>query len=216
MNISDQTLSILKNFSEINTNILLRPGKTIRTMSPQKTVMAAATIDDDIPSEAGIFDLSRFLATISLFKNPDIDFQSEKFIIAGGKSKVSYTYAAPSMIVCAPDKELPVNNVIAKLSIKWEDIQNARRAAGVLQLTEIAFIGNGTTVSMAAVDTKNSTADIFEVEVGEVENSGPFKMVIKVDNLKLLPSDYEVSLSSNGVAFFKSDKVRYWIAIEAR
>lgn len=214
MNFSDDTLNILKNFSGINPSIMFRPGNTLRTISPQKTVMAAATISENIESNAAVYDLSRFLSTVSLFDKPDVDFGQDKFTIKNGRSRVSYTYASESMIVTPPEKDIQVPDPEATFNVEWNDIQNVIRAAGVLQLGEIAFKSDGTNVTLCAVDTKNPTADNYSVDVATSDKT--FNMVIKVENLKLLPADYEVALSSKGMAHFKSDSVQYWIALESQ
>jgi len=214
MQFSDDTLSILKNFSGINPSIKFNTGNVIRTISPQKTVMAAATIDENIEDNAAIYDLSRFLSTLSLFDNPEIVFGPDKFTITSGRSRVNYTYASESMIITPPDKDIQVPNPEATISVEWNDIQSVIRAAGVLQLGEIAFKCNGTTISMAAVDSKNPTADNYSVDVGE--GSTEFNMIIKVENLRLLPDDYIIALSSKGMAHFKSNKVQYWIALQSQ
>lgn len=215
MNFSDNTLSILKNFSGINPSLIFKPGKTLRTISPQKTVMAAAIIDEDIGSSAAVYDLSRFLSTLSLFENPDVQFGDNKFTIQSGRSRVNYTYASESMIITPPEKDIVVPNPEATFKVNWTDIQNVIRAAGVLQLGEIAFKSDGKTISLSAVDSKNPTADNYSVDVGDGTGQ-PFNMIIKVENLRLMQADYTVSLSSKGMAHFKSDKVQYWIALESR
>lgn len=215
MHFSDNTLSILKNFSGINPSLIFKPGKTLRTISPQKTVMAAAIIDEDIESSAAVYDLSRFLSTLSLFENPDTQFGDTKFTIQSGRSRVNYTYASESMIITPPEKDIVVPNPEATFKIGWTDIQNVIRAAGVLQLGEIAFKSDGKTISLSAVDSKNPTADNYSVDVGD-GNGQPFNMIIKVENMRLMQADYTVSLSSKGMAHFKSDKVQYWIALESR
>jgi hypothetical protein len=214
MNFSDDTLSILKNFSGINPSIMFKPGNVIRTISPQKTVMAAATIDENIDTPAAVYDLSRFLSTLSLFENPEIQFGEDKFTITSGRSRVSYTYASESMIISPPEKDIQVPDPEATIDVNWADIQSVIRAAGVLQLGEIAFRCNGTTISMAAVDSKNPTADNYSVDVGEGDKT--FDMIIQVENLRLLPDDYTISLSSKGMAHFKSNKVQYWIALQTQ
>lgn len=212
MQFSENTLSVLKNFSGINPSVIFRPGKTIRTISPQKTVMASATIDESIEGNAAIYDLSRFLATLSLFENPEIEFLEHKFAIKSNRSYLNYTYAAESMIISPPDKDINIPLAEVKVTVNWDDIQKVIRAASVLQLGEIAFRGNGQSISIAAIDSKNPTADIFDVIIGETDNH--FEMIMKVENLKLMPKTYEVSLSSKGMAHFKADTIQYWIAIE--
>lgn len=212
MQFSENTLSVLKNFSGINPSVIFRPGKTIRTISPQKTVMASATVDELIEGNAAIYDLSRFLATLSLFENPEIEFLEHKFAIKSDRSHVNYTYAAESMIISPPDKDINIPSAEVKVTVNWDDIQKVIRAASVLQLGEVAFKGNGQSISIAAIDSKNPTADAFDVVIGETDNH--FEMIIKVENLKLMPKAYEVSLSSKGMAHFKADTIQYWIAIE--
>lgn len=212
MKFSENTLSILKNFSGINPSIIFKPGNVIRTLSPQKTVMAAATIDEKIESNAAVYDLSRFLATLSLFNDPEVEFGPNKFSIKSDRSRVNYTYAAESMIITPPDKDINVPSPEVNVQVNWDDIQQVIRAASVLQLSEIAFKGDGQSVSLAAIDSKNPTADGFDIVVGESDSH--FEMIIKVENLKLMPKNYDVSLSSQGMAHFKSDTIQYWIAIE--
>jgi len=216
MKFSSDTLSVLKNFSTINPSIVFKPGSVVRTISPQKTVMAAATIDETVETQAGVYDLSRFLSTLALFDNPDVDFGQDRFTIKGGRSELRYTYTSESLMVTPPEKDIVVPDPEVSVNIKWQDIESVRQAAGVLQLPEIAFIGDGNTITMSAVDSKTSTADNYNTVVAEGVSTDPFNMIIKTDNLKLVPTDYEVTLSSKGMAHFKSDKVQYWIAIESR
>lgn len=217
MKFSNETLNVLKNFSSINPSVMFKSGTTIRTISPQKTVMAAASITETVPSDAAVYDLSRFLATIQLFEDPEIQFGDSKFTISSGKSELKYTYTSPSMIISPPEKDIQVPNPELSVSkLPWKSIDSVIKAAGVLSLGEIAFIAKDTTVKMAAVDSKNPTADSFDVTIKDDYDGAPFTMIIRVDNLKLMPAEYDVSLSSKGMAHFKSDKVQYWIAVEAR
>ena len=216
MKFSNETLSVLKNFSQINPSVMFKPGQTIRTISPQKTVMAAATVGETFDKPAGIYDVSRFLATLSLFEEPDVNFGESQFNIKGGKRTLKYTYTAENMIVTPPERDIPVPDPEATLTISWDDLESVVRAAGVLGLPEIAFNAEGDTISLAAVDSKNPTAYNYSITVAEGGDYGDFRMIIKVDNLKLMPTNYEVALSSKGMAHFKSDKVQYWIAIESR
>lgn len=212
MKFSENTLSVLKNFSGINPSVVFKPGNVIRTISVQKTVMAAAIIDETVETPAAVYDLSRFLATLSLFSNPEVEFMPNKFAISSDRSRVNYTYAAESMIIVPPEKDITVPSPEVNVTVNWDDIQKVIRAASVLQLSEVAFRGDGQSVSLAAIDSKNPTADAFDVAVGDSDDH--FEMIIKVENLKLMPKNYDVSISSKGMAHFKSDKIQYWIAIE--
>ena len=216
MKFSTDTLNILKNFSNINPSIVFKAGSTIRTISPQKTVMAAATIGEYVDQQAGVYDLSRFLATLSLFDNPEVVFGTDRFTIKGGKSELKYTYTSESLIVSPPDKDIVVPDPEVTIDVSWSSIDSVIRATGVLQLPEVAFVSDGTTITLSAVDSKTSTADKYDIVIAEGVDTVPFNMIIKTDNLKLVHADYSVTLSSKGMAHFKSDKVQYWIAIESK
>lgn len=216
MKFSNETISVLKNFSTINPGLVFKPGSVIRTMHPQKTVMASAMVSENIEKTARVYDLSRFLATLSLFDDPDVEFTEDKFIISSGRSRVSYTYAAEAMVVSPPEKDIKSPSPEAVVMVKWKELDSVIRAAGVLKLSEVAFVSDGSTITLSAVDSKNPTADSYDIIVAESVSTESFKMIIKVENLKLMQNDYEVALSTKGIAHFKSSKAEYYIALESK
>jgi hypothetical protein len=214
MKLSENTISILKNFSGINQSLLFQKGNTLRTISPQKTVMAEAKIEDTIPGKAAVYDLARFLSTLSLFDAPDVDFGETMFTIQDGRRSVNYTYASESMIVTPPDKEIRLPSVDVDFNITSDDLQNVIRAAGILQVGDVEFSAKEGLIVMSAIDVNNPTSDRYDIEVTDYDGDD-FSMSIKVDNLKLIPEDYKISLSSAGMSHFKSNKVEYWIAVQS-
>lgn len=130
MKFNTDTLSILKNFSTINPSIVFKVGNTIRTISPQKTVMAAATIAESVEQQAGVYDLSRFISTLGLFETPEVVFGSDRFTIKGGRSELKYTYTSESFIVSPPDKDIFVPDPEAKINVRWQAIDSVIRAYG--------------------------------------------------------------------------------------
>jgi hypothetical protein len=214
MKFSERTLTILKNFATINPSIAFKPGNQIKTISPQKTVMATATIPDEIPSEACIYDMSRFLSTYGLFNDPNVVFEDNRFMIEQGKTKTNYYFADKSMIIAPPEKEVNIPSKDVEVDVEWADIKSVLNAAGVLQLPEIAFVGDGTTCSLKAVDTNNTTGDTFGIELGETKDK--FQLTIKTENLKLIPQNYKVTLCSKGISKFEGTDVTYFVAIESK
>lgn len=214
MKFSEQTLTVLKSFSQINKSILLKPGKVIRTIAPEKTLMAKATIPDEIPAEACIYDMSRFLSILSLYDDPEVNFNDKFFEISQGKRKTKYVYADVSMIHAPAEKDIKLPSKDLVVDVKWNDLQSVLRAASVLQFTEIAFVGDGETCSLTAIDSSNEGADTFGVEIGETSDT--FKFIFRTDNLKLLPLDYSVTICAKGVSEFKGENVTYHVAIESK
>jgi len=214
MKFSESTLTILKSFSTINKSILMKPGKVLRTITPEKTLMAYAEIGDEIPAQACVYDLSRFLSILGLYKDPDVEFHDKYFMITEGKQKTKYAFADVSMIHTAPDNTPSLPSADVQVTVSWDDLQSVLKAAGVLQFSEIAFVGQDGKVYLKAVDTSSQNADDYGIEIGETEDE--FKMIIKTGNLKLLAQDYQVTLCAKGIAEFKGDVASYLVAIDTK
>jgi hypothetical protein len=214
MKFSNETLSVLKSFTAINKSILMKPGNVLKTITPEKTLIAIAEIPDEIPSEACVYDLSRFLSILSLYNDPDVEFGDKYFIISEGKRRTKYVYADISMIHTPPEKDINIPSEDVVVSVTESDLSSVLKAAGVLQFTEIAFVGESGKCYLKAIDSANDNADDFGVEIGDTDDE--FKVIIKTDNLKLMPMDYEVTICSKGISEFKGDNVTYFVAIDSK
>jgi len=214
MKLSNETLTVLKSFTAINKSILLASGNVIKTITPEKTLIAIADIPDTIPSDACIYDLSRFLSILSLYNDPDVEFFDKYFIISEGKRRTKYVFADLSMIHTPPEKEIVIPSADVVVNVTNGDLASVQKAAGVLQFSEIAFVGEGGKCYLKAIDSSNNGADDFGIEIGETADV--FQIIIKTDNLKLMPLDYEVTLCSKGISQFKGTSVTYFVAIDSK
>lgn len=214
MKISEPTLNILKNYANINPNLVVHPGNVILTSSPLKTIAAKAEIEENFPSSFAIWELSKFIGVISLFSSPDFDFGDKQVIISSGKQKTKYTYADPSLIVQPPKNGIPWPDMPSvDFDLTAVDFNKTLKALSVLQLPEIAFVGNGSDISIEAINSKNNTADKFSVDVGN--STVKFTTVIKAEYLKLMQKDYKVSISSKGLIRFMAPNITYWVVAES-
>ena len=214
MKFSERTITILKSFASINKSILMKPGNVLKTVTPEKTLVAQATIPDQIPSQACIYDLSRFLSILSLYNDPDVEFHDKHFTITAGKQRTKYVYADISMIHAAPENDIKLPSDDVVVDVSWNDLQSVIKAAGVLQFQEVAFVGQEGKIYLKAIDGNNANSDDYGVEIGTT--SDEFKIIIKTDNLKLLPQDYKVTLCAKGISEFKTEGVTYHVAIDTK
>ena len=216
MNISDNTLSVLKNFSGINQNLAVKSGNKIRTISPQKTVMAVAQVEDKFDSPFAIYDLNQFLSAISLFEKPNFVFEDSNVVVANGKSSIRYFYADESMVMSAPERDIELPDTLVEFKLSVNDLKSTMQAASVLQAPNWSVVGNGSTIEIVVGDVKNSTSNNYRVTVGET--SEEFEVVFKVDNLKMMQRDYNVAISSKGISHFTTEKgdLQYFVATETK
>ena len=213
MNLSERSIQVLKNFSTINPSIQFREGNVLKTVSPNKTMMAKANLDSSIERTFAIYDLSRFLGVVSLFEDPEFELQENQLNINSTGRSVSYTYADPTTIVVPPENDLAIGECEVSFSLSQSQYIDIMKALGVMSFPELVVAGENGNLVIRATDTKNPSADKYDIVVGTTDPE--FQAVFKAENIKLMPDDYEVSISSRGIANFKSEDVEYWISIEA-
>ena len=220
MKLSNETVAILKNFGAINQGILFKPGKTLKTVSSHKNILAEVSIKEDIPAEFGIYDLNNFLSVISLHKDdPSFEFDEKQVTIVGnkGRSKIKYRFTPSNMIVTPPEKQLTMPDAEIKFELTAEDFEWVMRAASVLSSPQVAIESDGKKVSIVTLDLQNDSAHTDALEISE-GNGNKFKMVFKTENItKLMPGSYDVFISSKGISHFKNKTVplQYWVTTEA-
>ena len=212
MKITTNTLNVLKNFSKINPSILFVEGNTLRTISPNKTIMAKANVDTEFVKRCAIYNLDRFISTISLFQDPELKFGEKSVIINDSNKNSDYYYADENAIKTPPDREIKLPSVDVTFTLNDSNLKDVERAAGVLQLPEIFVMGDGSKIYIQAGDSKNPTSDTYSVEIGETKKT--FRAIFKVENIKIIPGEYEVSISSKGISHFSGKESEYWIAVE--
>ena len=220
MQLSNDTINVLKNFGAINQGILFKKGKVLKTMSSGKNILAEVTIKEDIPTEFGIYDLNKFLSVVSLHKdNPTFEFGDKEVKIVGnkGRSKMKYRFCEPTMIVTPPEKQLAMPNPEVSFSLSAEDFDWVMKASGVLGSPQVAVESDGSKVTVTAFDSSDSSAHTDALEVSD-GNGDKFRFVFKTENLtKLLNGGYDVQISSKGISNFKHKTVQlqYFISTEA-
>lgn len=213
MKLEGRTLSILKNFATINPSVLFKPGDTLKTVSPNKTILAHARMKDEVQNQFAIYDLSKFLSVLSLFEKPQLEVQEKFMVIKDDQQRVNYTFADPGSIVVAPEKTPQITNPEIQFRLTAASLDKVQKAMGVLKMPELAVTGDGSTIFVEATDSKNPSGDNFAVVVGDTSHT--FKMIFKAENIKIISGDYDVSISSKGIAHFATDDIEYWIVAEA-
>lgn len=213
MNLSESTVEVLKNFSTINPSLVFKQGNKLRTVSPQKNILASSVVAESFPSDFAIYELNQFLGLNSLFDNGSIAFGEKSLEISQGSTKCSYTYTDPSMVTAPPEKDLSLPSTDVSFDMSADTLRSVVNAANQLGLPEIAVRGDGSTVSLVATDSKNPSSNEFSVAVGDTEAT--FKFIFKTENFKFIPDNYSVEISAKGISHFAGERVEYWVATEA-
>lgn len=216
MNLSSDTVSLLKNFSDINQNILVKPGNKVQTISTMKNILAEAEISEKFESEFAIYDLPEFLRSVELFEKPELKFNGGSNVqIADSNSKqaIKYFFADKSVIV-SPTKNITMPDKEVTFTFKKETFAKLLKAATTLNLPDVAVKGNGKSINLVATDKKNKSSNEYSLVVGETDKS--FTAYFKTENFKMVSDDYDVAISKQKISHFvnRNKPIQYWIALE--
>ena len=215
MNLSDKTLTILKNFAGVNNSILVKKGNQLRTISVAKNILAEAEIEEDFPRQFGIYDLNQFLNGLSLHQDPDLDFENDTYLnIREGKRRAKYFFADPQVIISPPEKEITLPSEDVHFQLESTSLEKLLKAAAVYQLPDFSVIGEAGVVKLVVRDKKNDTSNSYSVIVGETGKQFTFNF--KVENIKIIPGSYDVVVSSKLLSQFTNSQynLKYFIALE--
>ncbi len=214
MKISHDTLALLKNFAGINTNILVRQGNVLSTVSAGKNILARATVTETFDREFAVYDLNNFLALLSLWDNPEIEFEETGMFLRDGGSEFEYGYADPSVVTAAPDKTLEIDPFFT-FTLTAADISMVQKAASILSAPTMSIVSKGGKVTLTVSDPSNPRANAYRKELTTTD-VGDFDCRLKVENLKVVADEYTVSLGRKKAMHFKNTtkELEYWLAME--
>jgi len=216
MNLTSDTVAILKNFSDINQNILVKPGNQLQTISTLKNILAQADVKEKFDQEFAIYDLPEFLRAVDLFDKSDLKFNGgQNLTIADSNSKQSIKYYfADKSVVVAPTKMINMPDKYVTFALKKDVFAKLMKGVTTLNLPDIAVTGDGKEIKLVATDKKTPSSNDYSIVVGETDKT--FKAYFKTENFKMIEGDYDVAISSKNISHFKhkSKEIEYWIALE--
>ena len=217
MKLSSNTTMVLKNFATINQNLVIKEGSELLTMSSMKNIVAKAIVEENFPKEFAIYDLNEFLASLSIFKSPVLEFEEQYLTIKEEDQphkKLTYFYSDPS-VVQSPTKTITMPSEEVKFHLDMNKLLEMKRAAGVIGSPDMVLQKSSGNSSLLVKDKKNDTANNYSSDI-KTDGDGEYKFFFKVENLKLFDGDYDVKISSKNISHFKNDKssIEYWIALE--
>lgn len=213
MKLSKDTLSVFKNFASINSNLSIKAGKTLVTMSTGKNIIAKADVAEEFPIDFGIYDLNEFLGTLSLFESPELEFTDKSVTIKEGKNSVKFFAANAQVLTPVPAmKAFPEPDI--QFDLPQQMLSQIQRVASILKVADFSISGDGNVITIAVGDKKNPTGTTFDSELGTTDKT--FKVNLKVENLRMLATDYTVSIGGKKIARFQSTNnlLTYFVAIE--
>lgn len=213
MKLSKDTLAVFKNFAGINSNLSIKTGNKLTTISSGKNIMAEVVVGESFPIDFGVYDLNEFLGAMSLFESPELEFNDKTVAIREGKNSVKYFGAAQSVLTTVPTmKQFPTPDI--EFDLPSTMLSQIQRVASILRVSDFSLVGDGSTISVVVGDKTNPTGNTYDSELGVTDKV--FKVNFKVENLKMMPGDYRVSIGGKKISRFQATNMQlvYYVALE--
>jgi len=222
MKLTDYTSQVLKNFSGINSNMVFNTGNRVSTISEARNILASVEVDSTFPQEFGVYDLSEFLSVLSLVDEPVLKID-EKFAVVGdtsGRSKIKYFFTDTDMLTSPAEimlsKAMAMDNFEVNFTLDQDTLNRVKRAASALGHTSVSVTASDGAVALTVFDPENATSNTFTIDVAGTYEHEQFNLILNIANLKILPGDYQVGISSKLMSKFTHDErdATYWISLE--
>jgi len=219
MQLTEQTLNVLRNFASINSNIIINEGNLLKTISEAKNLLATTTLDVEFPQTFGIYDLNEFLSVLSLVDSPNLTFNDDYVLVgdSSGRSRIKY-YFSDIDILTKPKKDIVMPECEVSFILDRSTMSKVKKAASVLGHTELSVSVIDNVLSLSVIDNNDKTANVFSTDVDGKFTDTNFNFVFGISNLKMIDGDYEVFVSSKLISKFVSinqnANLQYWCALE--
>lgn len=218
----NETMELFRNFGTINQNLVVKAGNTIRTVADAKNVLAKAIISDEIPQDIGIYDVNELINVYALHSNDEgevaVAFDGDYLVLHSEIQETKFKLSDIEMLTAPPEKDINMPEGEVTFTLTQNILNQVRKAASALKLKSVFIRPSEDGSVILSIEDAQSDIHSHNLKVGGTFGELPagIKLSINIDNLKLLPGDYEVEVSSKLISKFTStDKqLTYWIALE--
>lgn len=223
MELTESTLTILKNYAGINSNLVVHEGNSLSTVAEAKNIFAQCTVSEKFPRTFGIYDLNEFLGVLGLVDKPRLTFKEDYVIVndSSGRSSVKYYFSDPDMLTHSSKSVVMPDDPEVSFELDTDTLSRIKRAAAALGHTEVAISGKAgeSIIELTVLDSKNATSNIYTIDLAASYPDVNFTFYITIANLKMIPGNYQVNITSRGnkkIAQFVNteNNVTYYIAPE--
>jgi hypothetical protein len=216
MKLSNNTISILKNFSVINPNIYIRKGNKLRTISIAEDIAASATVEENFENDFAIYDLNTFLNGLKLYDNPELEFTTDDCVeIKQGKHRIKYRLTNPKLIKSAEDRDIKLPSKDVCFVLLQEEFEKLIKASSIFSLPNLSVIGDSEKIMLQITEKSNISSNEVSICVGET--SEKFELNFQMEKLKIIPGNYDVVISNQLISEFtnKDFDISYYIGLDS-
>ena len=103
-----------------------------------------------------------------------------------------------------PEKEITLPSEDVEFVLTSQQLEKLKKTSSIYQLPDVSVIGEAGVIKLVR-DKKNDTSNDFSIVVGETESEFVFNF--KEENLKIVPGNYDVVVSSKLLSRFTNQNI---------
>jgi hypothetical protein len=215
MKLSNNTLAILSNFSTINSNIYVRTGNILRTISNSNDLSAKATISETFDTEFAIYDLPQFLKGLKLYENPELEFTPGEgyVLIKQGNHTIKYFLTEPELVKAPENRNIALPSKDVCFEMTREHLDKLMRATSVFGLSDFTVLGQNGQITLQVRNKVNPTSNQVSIVVGRTDKE--FELNFDKNNLLMIEGSYDVVISKEMIAEFTNQdfELTYFVGL---
>lgn len=216
MKLSEQTIEFLKNYATLNQSLLFRKGSVLATITPSSTVYSTARVVESFPFEFAISDLNKLLSKLSLYGNPELQFEQDRIVFtsADGRHSDYIKFSSPKVIKAPdPNKNITMTDPDHEFDLSQEDLLWQRKSAGISSSPYMIFHADGKNIHLRSTNPEDDSSDMSSTVIGKTKSK--FTYTMKIEYWRMLEGSYRVKLKDKLCKFEHTEKpIEYYLAIE--
>lgn len=222
VNVTPQTIEVLKNFENVNKSIMVRKGNLLNSRSIGQNIIAEYECEEEFPQTFAVYELSQFLNGLMLFeKAPALEFANDEFVkirSQTGKRSAKYFFSDPAIVEeASPGQRVrfPEEDVVMEFRITSADLTSIYKASGIYELTNVKIQSDSDGVTLTAFDPENETNNTYSLSLSG-SSSAETSVNMAIENIRPMPGDYDVSITDGVITRWKHTTLDlvYYIAVE--
>ena len=138
--------------------------------------------------------------------------------IKGGRQSAKYYFSDPEITLkSAPERNVNFPGSDLEFNLSSDDLLALQKASAIYSLPDLTFFSEegSDTIKLILRDKENDTSNTYDITI-QGTCTGTFSLDLKIENIRVLPGDYNVKVSQHLISEWTNTDVdlTYFIALE--
>lgn len=213
----EKTIKVLSNFTTINPSMIIQPDKLSVINNTSSCIGFYPFAKPFDFEEFGLYEATDFLSAISVFDTPPtIEVKDKYLIIANKADKFRYFTTAKTLITAVPDIESKFEKIQPELefTLTADKLAIINKCSSILKAKYIFFESQKKKILVTVANELESSNNSYELIIEDDITTNKLDQPVKIslEDFKVLPGEYKISLSSKISRWNNLNGVRYYLA----